>query len=186
MPTCYAGNMNDTLQQQIAAAAGLLNDTMFAALATVNADGTPHNTPLFFMHDEDLSRIYWGSRTDTLHSANVERTGRVYMVVYDSVKYMRGGLYITGTEARRLMGTELDEGMRVQNATRAKFNKDPLSRDYYETSSQALYRATVDKIEIHVVNRGEDGRISSEVHHAVSSHELLQSIHDSGSDTWLV
>jgi hypothetical protein len=178
--------MNDTLQQQIAAAAGLLNDTMFAALATVNADGTPHNTPLFFMHDEDLSHVYWGSRTDTLHSANIERTGRMYMVVYDSVKYMRGGLYITGIEARRLMGTELDEGIRVQNANRAKFNKDPLPRSYYENNSQALYRASVEKIEIHVVNRDQEGRVASEVHHTVSPHELLQSVHDSGVDTWLV
>lgn len=178
--------MNNDLQQQIAASASLLNDIMFGALATVNADGTPHNTPLYFMHDEDLSYLYWGSRTDTKHSANIERTGHIYMVIYDSVKYMRGALYITGVEAHRLMGTELDEGLRVQNATRAKFNKNPLQRDYYETNSQALYRARVEKIEIHVANRDPGGRVSSEVHHTVGAHELLQSIHDSGADTWLV
>lgn len=178
--------MNDPIQQQITQTANLLNDTMFAALATVNTDGSPHNTPLFFMHDEDLSYVYWGSRTDTQHSTNIERDPRIYMVLYDSVKYGRGGLYITGIEARRLMGTELDEGLRVQNASRAKFNKSPLPRSYYENNSQALYRAKVAKIEIHVVNRGPDGRVASEVHKEVSANDLLRSIHDSGHDSWLV
>lgn len=178
--------MNDSIKQQMMQTANLLNDTMFAALATVNQDGSPHNTPLFFMHDEDLSNIYWGSRTDTKHSANIERDGRVYMVLYDSIKYGRGGLYITGANAKRLMNTELDEGLRVQNLARARFNKSPLPRTYYENNNQALYCAKVAKIEIHVVNRGTDGRVASEVHHEVSANELLQSIHESGHDTWLI
>lgn len=178
--------MNDLIKQQVMQTANLLNDTMFVALATVNEDGSPHNTPLFFMHDEDLSYVYWGSRTDTKHSANIERDSRIYMVLYDSIKYGRGGLYITGVEARRLMGTELDEGLRVQNLTRAKFNKSALPRSYYENNLQALYRAKVSKIEIHVVYRDQNGRVASEVHHEVSANELLQSIHESGHDSWLV
>jgi hypothetical protein len=50
----------EDLAARIEQAKHLLNDVRFAAMATVNEDGTPHNTPYFFMYDETITHLYWG------------------------------------------------------------------------------------------------------------------------------
>lgn len=54
----------------------LVFTTRHAAMATVNDDGLPHNTPYFLMYDENLKHLYWGSHVDSQHSQNILRTGR--------------------------------------------------------------------------------------------------------------
>lgn len=51
----------------------LLKIVRHAAMATVNPDGTPHNTPYFFIHDPEFTKLYWGSHIDSQHSKNIEK-----------------------------------------------------------------------------------------------------------------
>lgn len=51
-------------------------------LATVCADGSPWNTPLFYVHDKHS--LYWWSPLKAVHSQNILRDDRVFITIYDS------------------------------------------------------------------------------------------------------
>ena len=76
--------MSNSVAQALQRAKSVLAGHRHAAMATVNDDGTPHNTPFFFLYDKDLSHIYWGSHPEAQHSRNIARTGEVFVVSYDS------------------------------------------------------------------------------------------------------
>lgn len=162
-------------ETQIELARNLLQTVRHAAYATVNQDGTPHNSPLMLIHNEDLSRLYIGSRSDTLHVRNMMRTGTAFATLYDSFVKGQGGLYITCNDVHECTGDELDEALSIHNKTRARYGSDPIALSYYheDAPAQRMYSLTVTTIEIYVVERGEDGHISHEARVAVSASELL-------------
>ena len=59
------GNEEDN-QVQIELAKKLLQTVRHAAYATVNEDGTPHNSPLMLIYNEDLTKLYVGTGRDLL------------------------------------------------------------------------------------------------------------------------
>ena len=90
----------------------LLAKVRHVALATVNEDGTPHNTPLFFALSNDLKQFYFVSRAESLHSENFVRTGNAFAVIYDSNEF-NGGIYLSLDNGRELQGQELLEAHEV-------------------------------------------------------------------------
>jgi uncharacterized protein YhbP (UPF0306 family) len=50
-------------------------------LATVDEDGAPRATPLFYLADE-APRVYWFSSAQSVHSRNCARTGEAAAAVY--------------------------------------------------------------------------------------------------------
>ena len=64
-------------------AAQILRRIQYATLATVCADGTPWNSPVYAIKDDEL-QLYWISDKQGQHSQNVRHNGQVFMVFYDS------------------------------------------------------------------------------------------------------
>jgi hypothetical protein len=160
-------------QKQLRLARELLKNIRHAAMATVNEDGTPHNTPYKFMRSPGLSKLYWGSHARSLHTKNIERTGRLFVVLFDSLNKGKGGIYITAKNAHRLTGKEFDEGLAVHSSIRTLEGSEPLDPKYYGTTEQNMYGADIEKIEILSVVRREDGRISQETRQEVDRKLLL-------------
>ena len=79
------------LTARIARAKELLATVRHGVIATVNQDGSPHNSPVFMAFDADHN-AYWASNPDAVHSQNIARTGQVFIVIFDSVG-AGGGLY---------------------------------------------------------------------------------------------
>ena len=52
-------------------------------IATVCADGSPWNTPVAPTPSNDLV-FRWGSNEESIHSQNIRKEKRVFVVVYDS------------------------------------------------------------------------------------------------------
>lgn len=155
-------------------AKNLLKNIRHFALATVNEDGTPHNTPLFCIFSEDLSKIYWGSHPDSLHSKNIERTHEGFLVIFDSITPGLGGLYLTLKNAHCVTGLELPEALSVHNAKREQQGKEPLDISYYQAPSvQKMWVADVTKIEIYGAARDSEGHIYKEGRLEISTQELL-------------
>ncbi len=163
-------------QEQIVLAKELLKTVRHGAMATVNEDGTPHNSPMMFMRSDEFSKIYWGSHAESLHTKNSERTGRVYVVLFDSHTKGSGGIYITAGNAHKLEGDELVEGLRAHNQLRSSRGSKPIDLSFYETTEQNMYAADVEKIEIYTLSRGKDGHISEEVRKQVEPSILLEAI----------
>jgi len=151
-------------QQQIELAKKLLRTVRHAAYATVNEDGTPHNSPLMLIYNEDLTKLYIGSHSDSLHVKNMLRTGRAFAVIFDSFVKGQGGVYVTGVNAHECEGDELVEALRVHNAVRARQGSRPIDISFYHTPkpAQRMYSIDIAKIEIYSNNRGPDGLIISE------------------------
>ncbi len=162
------------MDDEVTKAKQLLKNIRHFALATVNRDGTPHNTPLFCMFNQDLTKVYWGSHPDSLHSKNIERTHEGFLVIFDAVEQGTGGLYVTLNNAHRVMDQELPEALSVHNARRAQYKKVPLDISYYQAPNvQKMWVADVARIEVYGVVRDAGGHIYKEGRVEVLAKELL-------------
>lgn len=152
----------------------LLKTVRHIALATVNEDGTPHNTPVFIIFNDDLSKLYWGSHSESLHSKNIQRTGKVFAVVFDSNQWGQGGLYLTISNAREVSSEELPEALRIHNEARARWGSNPLEIGYYQTDNgQRMYVGEITKIEKYGSERDTEGKMIKEGRIEISEEELL-------------
>ena len=125
----------------------LLSKVRHVALATVNEDGTPHNTPLFFAFDEELKRLFFVSRAESLHTKNFVREGRAFAVLYDSNEF-HGGLYLTIENGRKLEDEQLDDAYKIYMARCKEFDIDVLPEDFYlSDDGYNLYAGDISKIE---------------------------------------
>lgn len=137
----------------------ILNKVNYVSMATVNEDGSPHNSPLVFMFDENLEHIYWGSHSDSQHSKNILRTGEAFFAVFDGVNKSNGA-YIAAFDGEIVAMADLDIAVAVHNHFRNRMGKDSLDKEYYaEEMPQKMWRAKVKRVWINDFERGADGRL---------------------------
>ncbi len=159
-------------QEQTERAKWLLENARFAAMATVNEDGSPHNTPYLFMKSDDLKEMYWGASPKSVHSKNIERTGQVFIVLYEASE--KGGLYIRCKGARIADGSELTRALQSHNKIRKKFKKEPLKQSYYENSTeQHMYIADVEAFWVNYEDRRPDGYLREDKRRKIIRERLL-------------
>ncbi len=164
---------NENLDKQTARARELLSTVRYAAMATVTADGSPHNTPFFFMRDPKMEYVYWGSHPESLHSQNVIRTGKIFVVLYDAVQ--KGGLYIDADHGHILEGEELAGALAIHNELRAREGKEPLAAHYYAgISPQRMWSARISHFWVNSAERDANGHVAKDGRREVSAQELLQ------------
>jgi hypothetical protein len=164
--------MQATIEERIGRGKELLNSVKHACMATVNEDGTPHNTPLLFLCKEDLSQVFWGSHPESLHSQNISRTGQAFMVLYDAME--RGGLYMKLINAKVLDGKELEEAIAVHNKVRQSRGQDKLSIDYYSGDSpQRMWSAQPVQFWVNGTERDSNDHIIRDVRTEIKAKDLL-------------
>jgi general stress protein 26 len=108
----------------------ILETVKHIALATVNDDGSPHNTPLFYAVNEELKKIYFASRAESLHTINFVRDGRAFAALYDSNEF-NGGLYLTITNGRKVYDDDMKEAVEVYRKQLDKWDNTALKDDFY-------------------------------------------------------
>ncbi len=164
--------MTEDLERKINRAREILFTSRHAAMATVNADGSPHNTPFRLFYDPKLENIYWGSHPDSLHSLNVVRTGKIFVVVYDRID--RGGLYIKAENAHLLEGKEIEKALNITNEFRIKEGSEPLELGYYTGESpQRLWGARVTNLYINNPDK-KDGLLIKDGRKEISANDILE------------
>jgi general stress protein 26 len=160
------------MEEKIQRAKELLTTSRHAAMATVNEDGSPHNTPYKFIYDPALEWIYWGSSPEAMHSKNVTRTRQIFVVVYD--REDPGGLYFKCEEAHELSGSELEKALEIHNNLRLTEGKDALPLSYYTGASpQRMYGAKIIKIWINMPQKTKDGNIIKDNKVEVVAKDLI-------------
>jgi hypothetical protein len=130
------------------------------------------------IYNGDLTKLYVGSYSDSLHCKNFVRTGNAFAVLFDSFTKGQGGVYITGVNAHECEGDELVEALRVHNSVRAKHGSQPIDISYYQQSkpSQRMYSIDVAKVEVYSVIRNNDGLVISEARVAVNPEVLKEGL----------
>lgn len=166
-------NADEHIQKRISRAKELLATGRHAAMATVNADGSPHNTPFYLILDDKLEHIYFGSHPESIHTQNVLRTGQMFIVIYDLNQI--GGLYMKAENGHELKDKELEEGLTAHNTTRARDGKPPLGREYYEGNNpQRMYGADLVTFWINAEERGgPENHIVREYRHEIRRGDLI-------------
>lgn len=136
----------------------LIHTSRHISLATTNADGSPHNSPVRFFFDEKLEHIYWGSNAEALHSQNILRTGQLFAVLFDRIEF--GGVYLKCEDGHILEGKELEIGLQITNASRIKEGGKEIGLDYYSAGSvQKMWSAKITNLWINMPVRDEKGFI---------------------------
>jgi hypothetical protein len=163
----------NNLELKINRAKELIYTSRHIALATTNADGSPHNSPVRFFYDRKLERIYWGSNTEALHSQNVLRTGQLFGVIFDRVEF--GGVYINCVGGQILEGKELEVGLEIINSVREREGQQKIDLDYYSAGSvQKMWSAKITNIWINMPVRDEKGFILRDERVELERNNLLK------------
>jgi len=163
------------LELKINRAKELIYTSKHISLATTNADGSPHNSPVRFFYDEKLENIYWVSNIEASHSQNIVRTGQIFGVVFDRIEI--GGVYIKCEGGHILDGKELEVGLEITNSARIKEGHQETSLDYYSTGSvQKMWSAKISNLWINMPVRDENGRILRDERVELERNNLLKNI----------
>ncbi|HSW78463.1 MAG TPA: pyridoxamine 5'-phosphate oxidase family protein [Candidatus Babeliales bacterium] len=129
--------MNDVLR--------ILASAEFCNIATACEDGSPWNTPVFFVTDNDQN-LYWWSSLKAVHSKNILRDGRVYITILDPKATQKDALavYIQGRATVLEDSLKIIDAMELYNK-RSVFVKltDDISSGYAPTR---LFEAKADNI----------------------------------------
>lgn len=165
--------MDEDFKTKIEEVKSLIATTRHIAMATVNENGTPHNTPLRFIPDPEFKYIYWGSHPESVHSKNIERTEQVYITLFDRVEY-NGGLYMKAENAHELSGEELESALETHNNLRISEGKTPLELSYYTGDKpQRMWGAEITRLWIYGTERDEDGHILKDIRHEIKAEDLI-------------
>ena len=123
----------------------IIGANRYLTLGTVDADGRPWTSPVYFApgHDHDF---YWVSTTDAQHSRHVAERPEVSLVIFDSTvpPYHGRAVYAAG-EAHEVAGDDLDRALAAY--PRLGDGSTPVTReDVTGESPYRLYRATASEM----------------------------------------
>lgn len=162
--------MKEDLTERIERAKELVQTVRHVPLATVNEDGSPHNTPVFAAFDDEVT-MYWASSPQAQHSQNIAQTGQVFLVLFDSME-QGGGLFIQAT-ARQLHDNELEPALKIFNSKRQALLRETVPREYFvDDAPQRLYRAEPIKLWVNLATSDEAGHIIEDTRHEIKLTDL--------------
>jgi uncharacterized protein YhbP (UPF0306 family) len=132
----------------------LIDTNRYMVLGTVDPDGRPRASPVYYAPD-GYSTIYWISSPDSHHSRNLDERPETNMVIFDSTRPIGAGraVYLKAT-GERVPDEQLEQCADI--ACRARFPEQsvfPLE-SLRPPAELRLYRAQVTEHSIHV--RGSD------------------------------
>lgn len=124
-------------------ARAILDANLYLTLGTVDEQGRPWTSPVYFAggHDGDF---YWVSAVDALHSRHLADRPHVSLVVFDSTVEPYHGRAVYGVgEATELSGGALHHGLTVYPRADGRGAAVLTAEDVTPPSEHRLYRVTV-------------------------------------------
>lgn len=124
----------------------LLDTNRYLTLGTVDPDGHPWTSPVYFAAAGERE-YYWMSIADARHSRNVAQRPQVSLVVFDStvLPYHGRALYAVG-DAYELSGDDLDRGLAIYPGPSSRDATPVTRRDVTGPSPYRLYQATASNL----------------------------------------
>ncbi len=132
----------------------VLGANRYLVLGTVQPDGSPRVSPVYFTADGE-DTFFWVSSPKAQHSRNIGRDPRVELVVFDSTRLPRetAAVYVTGT-AEEVSSDELETACATAFAHVGEGARALAPEELRGEADLRLYRATASEIALHV--RGSD------------------------------
>jgi hypothetical protein len=122
-------------------ARALLDANLYLSLGTIDPDGQPWISPVYFSAGS-IREFFWVSATDSRHSRNLAERPRVSVVVFDSsVRPYHGRALYAVTQAAELSAEDLDHGLSVYPGPDSRGASPVTREDVTGASEYRLYRA---------------------------------------------
>lgn len=132
----------------------IINDITYVTLATVNDDGTPWNTPVYFATD-GRHNFYWSSHPQSRHSQNILRDGKVFAVIYDSTSQDGEGVYLQCEASVVDDESEVARALELLGSRRGKPFKD-ISK-FMSPGPQRIFKAVPLQTWMNDADQDQDG-----------------------------
>lgn len=118
----------------------MLTSQLYCTVATVDKDGQPWSTPVFFANKEEC--LYWFSSISSQHSQNIYSNSKVFITLFDShaPEGQGEGLYML-CDAKEAAKDEIDAAIGIYNQKAQTFKIK--KRDVSENAPTRLYRANI-------------------------------------------
>jgi hypothetical protein len=119
----------------------IVAENAYLVLGTVDDQGTPWTTPVFFAA-QHLGEFFWISDIDARHTRNLVVRPQVSLVIFDSTVTPGEGraLYAVGTAAE-VLPDDLERALRVYPGPARRGVRSFTANDLSEPASWRLYRA---------------------------------------------
>lgn len=124
----------------------IIDTNRYLTLGTVDADGQPWTSPVYFAPGGDRE-FYWLSATDAQHSLNLAERPRVSLVVFDSTVPPYHGRAVYGVgPAGELSGTDLDRALEFYPGSPSRGGSQVEREDVTGAAPYRIYRATASEL----------------------------------------
>lgn len=164
----------DENMQDYSSLSEMANTSRYVTFATVNEDGSPHNSPMFYIPSHNFDKIYMGTHPDSLHARNISRTGQAFAVIFGQTPEGGAGIYFKIVNFHEVDESELPRALEMHNGARARLGKAPLLIDYYRSPNpQRMYVGDIIEISTNGVVRGGDGKISRDTRDVISPEDII-------------
>ena len=135
----------------------VVDSNRYVVLGTVDDDGRPRTSPVYFTH-VDYRTFYWVSSPDAHHSHNIAARPRISFVIFDSTitpaQGSQAAVYVDA-DATEVAETDLaDECARAFAHPRGDGARAFAPEELSGSADLRLYRASATRHDLHV--RGSD------------------------------
>lgn len=131
----------------------LLAHVPYVAIATVGADGAPHNTPVRGVFNNEV-HLFWASSPEVEHSKNIARDGQAFVVLFNSERG-GAGLYMAGRAQVVEAGEPLEYAFALLKRVRPN-DMDSIDR-YRGNGPQRIYRFVPENMWMHRAVKDDNG-----------------------------
>jgi pyridoxine/pyridoxamine 5'-phosphate oxidase len=123
-------------------AQAIIETNLYLTLGTVDADGHPWTSPVYFAAAGDRE-FFWVSAMDAQHSRNLAERPHVSIAIFDSTvaPYHGRAVYAVG-EAHQLSGSDLDRALEVYPGREGRSGAPITREDVTAPEPYRIYRAT--------------------------------------------
>lgn len=128
-------------------ARAIVDSIRYLTLATVDADGNPWSTPVYFAADDGLECFYWMSAETSQHSRNIAAHPAVGLAVFDSTvpPYFGRCVYASGV-ADALTGDELRSAFDLYPGSEERGGSAITEDEVTGASAWRLYRVQASEL----------------------------------------
>ncbi|RZS29840.1 pyridoxamine 5'-phosphate oxidase [Herbihabitans rhizosphaerae] len=142
--------MTDDLAEQ---ARTLIDANRYMVLGTVDPDGRPRVSPVYFAPD-GFSLVYWFSSPESHHSRNIAERPEISIVIFDSTAEIGAGqaVYLIAS-AEQVPDDELESCLDAANGRQFAGLRAFTADELRAPGDLRLYRARVSEHEVHVPGR---------------------------------
>ncbi|WP_094677376.1 pyridoxamine 5'-phosphate oxidase family protein [Hydrocoleum sp. CS-953] len=134
----------------------ILNQITYLTLATVDQEGRPWNSPVYYGFDKDYT-FYWSSWTENQHSQNIINNGQVFAVVYDSTVLSGEGFGVYFQGIAEVIEAENEIFNKAIDSIYTKNGKPKRDKKYFlDSGKRRLFRFMPTTIWVNVTEPYED------------------------------